>query len=96
MFLVLGIIDIYSKISGEVNREEINVKDFTQFLCVGISNQQCDLKLYTKEMPADELRYNPKQVRDIDLNPAIVYSCPQKQPPKISKSLKKKEKRVDK
>jgi hypothetical protein len=53
------------------------------------------LSLHNKEIPLEAVRANSKKVRDIDVNPAIIYSCPEKQSPQISKCIKKKEKRVD-
>lgn len=32
----MGLMEIYVRIVAEVNRQDISVKDFTQFLCAGI------------------------------------------------------------
>ena len=49
----------------------------------------------TKEIPIDRIHPNPKKVRDIDIHPPVIISHPEKEIPKISKNIKKKEKKVD-
>ena len=98
LFLVMSLIEVFGRIAdeGRKEREEISVKDFTQHICNIISNQCSELILYTKEMPSETTASgNPQIPRDIDINAAVIHSHSEKQSPKISKSLKKLERRVD-
>jgi hypothetical protein len=91
----MGLLEVFARIAREIKSEgEIELKDFTSFLCNHISSAPCEDEVQTKEIPQEQLHPNPRRVREIDVNPAHVEVHPQREVPKIAKDIKRKERKV--
>ena len=66
--------DLFDKIISQspTAKTLVTVKDFTTYLCEGISLKTTENIAHVKEIPAERSRPDPNIVRDIDLHPAII------------------------
>lgn len=95
LFLVMSLLAVFEKLAQQTKEGELSVKDFTQYLCEIIANRDSSNPVAHKEMPLERRHPDCKKVRDIDLHPPSIQPHPSKDIPKISRSAKKKEKKVD-
>jgi hypothetical protein len=96
LFLVMSLVELFGKVADQGSSEgKISLKDFTGYICEGISGKQAEGVVCSKETPEEGVRADPVKVRDIDLHPAVVVGRCERECTKISRSIKKKEKKVD-
>ena len=94
---MISLIDIFKQIvDGKMGKEmRVGFKDFTGFICEGIANRQEEISICSKEIAIEKMRPDAKLVRDIDVYAASVVVRVEREPTKISQSIKKKEKKID-
>lgn len=60
----MGLLEVFGRIARELKSEgEIELKDFTSFLCNSISSSPSEDTVNTKEIPQEQLHPNPRRVR---------------------------------
>ena len=86
----MGLLEVFSRIVDEQGgKEEVGVKELTYFICSGISDESTDTVLLTKEVPSEKFCIDPLKPRDLEVNPATIYSHPDSHSLKISKGMKR-------
>lgn len=75
LYLTMSLNYLYEKIKDETSNERgVKFADFTAYLCSKISEGDPDLVVPMREVAPERMVPDSKNVRDIDLNPALILS----------------------